>query len=517
MLGGAAVIVSAGVLAAGCFSSSKFSSTPAPALPDSLIERRDLTVVPMTALNSPADDFALTMPLDTTIVLFTSARAGSSGKHSIYQSKSSGSTWTVPVLAVLVNNEQSNGMPSITPGGESMVFTGCDFGLGDCDIYRVDVGPRGSIPEPLIPWSIPTNQGIGVNGLYWDSQASISSDGSVLYFSSDRPGGIGGKDIWRCRRKRDGTWEEPVNAGPRVNTPFDEVTPWFSPDGKTLIFSSDGQPGLGGFDIFSVTEVMGVEMVSNLGTPINSSADEIAFSFSADGRHSFFASNRSGGAGGYDIYTVTPSPVDIDPLEIVSGVVRGIKGKPVFARIEVVDLTSSLSLGTFSTDPYTGRYAVVLPRGYNYALTAQAPGYLFSSEQVLVPADLEHDASRVRDFTLQPINGSVRLLLFFKDNDRNLERESMNDLDHLAIFLLANPTLTIEIAGHTDNQGDAAANIALSTERAQAVKSYLVGNRVDADRIRVKGYGSSQPISSNDTEEGRALNRRVEMRVIGKE
>ena len=177
-------------------------------------------------------------------------------------------------------------------------------------------------------------------------------------------------------------------------------------------------------------------------------------------------------------------------------------------------LTSSLSLGTFSTDPYSGRYAVVLPRGYNYALTAQAPGYLFNSEQVLVPADLERDVSRTIDFTLQPINGSIRLLVFFKDNDRNFERESMNDLDRLAIFLLANPTLSVEIAGHTDNAGDAAANIVLSTERAQAVKSYLVGNRVDADRIRIKGYGSSQPIASNDTEEGRALNRRVEMRVI---
>ncbi len=156
----------------------------------------------------------------------------------------------------------------------------------------------------------------------------------------------------------------------------------------------------------------------------------------------------------------------------------------------------------------------MLPRGYNYAITAQAPGYLFNSQQLFVAKSLERDSAQRIDFALQPIKGNIRLLVFFKANESNLQKESTVDLDRLVAFMRANPTINIEIAGHTDNSGDEKAALTLSTERAQAVKSYLVGNRIQTDRVKVTGYGSKQPLASNTTDEGRAMNRRVEMRVL---
>jgi outer membrane protein OmpA-like peptidoglycan-associated protein len=480
---------------------------------ESVPERKDISVKPMTVLNSVADDLGLTMPLDTTMVLLTSARKEAQGRHSIFYSRLTGADWNQPKLAVEVNNEHSNGMPVITPDGNVLYFTGCDYGLGDCDLYRVDVGPQGAVPEETIPWSIPSNLGLPVNGSFWESQCCVSADGGFLYFSSDRPGGLGGKDIWISRRSPDGSWERPFNAGERINTAFDEITPWASPDGQTLIFSSNGHPGLGGFDIFSATISPGGTSVENLGTPINSTSDDISFSMSADGKRAFMASNRGGGVGGYDLYRISSVPFSIDPLMVVRGRVTA-NGTPQIATVEVTDLTTEQHLGAFLTNRDSGSFAIVLPRGFNYALTAQAPGFLFNSKQLVVPIDLEQDAEQTINFELQPISGQIRLLVFFDENDINLRRESGADLDRLVAFLTINSDIRIEVAGHTDNTGDAEANRAISEQRAQAVKSYLVGNRIDADRIKVSGYGSSQPIADNNSEEGRAMNRRVEVRII---
>jgi len=510
----AALLLFGALLSAGCGSSTTTVTSPL-LLEGKEIERTAMTLTPLDALNSAADDFGATMPIDSNVILFSSGRQGATGPHSIFISRRLGGAWSAPELAVELNTPQSNGTPSITPGGESIYFAGHEYGFGDADIYRADVGPRGSLPSGMIPWSIPMNLGLRVNGIGWESQPCIAADGSVLYFSSDRPGGFGNRDIWLCKRRDDGTWDYPVNAGEAINTPFDEVSPWLSPDGQTLFFSTNGRPGLGSFDVFSATMISGVTAVAHLGTPINSAGDDICFSLSSNGKHAFMASNRAGGKGGLDLYEVSPVPVVIDPLMVVRGSVQGADGKPLVATLQVTDLTSNEPMGTFISDPESGLYTVMLLRGYNYALTAQAPGFLFNSRQVLVPRDLERDSEERVDFTLQPINGTIRLLVFFKPNESNLQRESTSDLDRTVAFLRAHPELKVEIAGHSDNSGDATAALELSRLRAQAVKSYLVGNRIQGDRITVKGYGSTQPIANSDSDEGRAMNRRVEMRVTG--
>ncbi|MBC8144547.1 MAG: PD40 domain-containing protein [bacterium] len=186
----AALAVTA-LLLAGCGGGRSTTAAGPVALPEELIvTRADIRVLPLTGINSERDEFALSMPLDTTFAYFTSSRSGATGPHSIFASQSLAGSWTLPVLAVELNNERSNGMPSVSPGGDMMYFTGCDYGLGDCDLYVVQSGPRGALPMSVTPWMNPHNVGLPVNSAYWDSQVCLSSDGGAMYFASDRPCGL---------------------------------------------------------------------------------------------------------------------------------------------------------------------------------------------------------------------------------------------------------------------------------------------------------------------------------------
>ncbi len=473
----------------------------------------------MTELNSLGDDFGGTLGMGGALIFFTSNRTGAAGVHSIYWSRRNGSAWSAPAMAPTINTPESNGMPAISPGGQVLYFAGCDFGFGDCDIYRVTSSLRGSVAEETTPWSIPRNLGSTINGLYWDSQPSISSDGSVLAFASNRPGGYGGRDIWLSLRDQQGGWGVPINAGEIVNTPFDEVTPWIAPDCRTLYFSSNGHPGIDGFDVYAVglDPSAGLEVVTsaeNLGRPINSKGHDIAFSLSPDGSSALFSSNRSGGLGGYDLYSVSETPFDVAPLALVEGSVIDMEGRGLIADVEVVDIANGNVVGRFQTEPESGKYRLVLRRGIRYAITAEAPGYLYSTRLLTVPGTISSNVDYRVAHRLQQMDGFIQLLVFFRTGSSILELESSVDLDRAARFLQNNETLRVEIGGHTDNVGDSTENMELSLERARAVKAYLVGNRIASDRIEVKGYGSTKPIGPNNTEEGRGRNRRVEMRVV---
>lgn len=476
---------------------------------------RDSRLIPMAALNSAADDFGPTMPLDTTLLFFTSSRDDASGRQRILFSRMQRGGWSTPQPAVEINNSYSNGVPSITPGATMLYFAGDEYGFGDCDLYSVQVGPRGDVPADAIPWSVPSNLGMHINSVYWDSEPCIAADGTILYFSSNRPGGFGGRDIWYCRRKRDGTWEAPANAGERINSEYDEITPWLTPDGSELFFSSNGYDGFGGFDIFSARTEGGLTQVEHLDEPINSSADDICFSISANGSRAFVASDRPGGMGGFDLYEVTPVPAAMDPVLFVHGTVRDTAGHPLEATIEVSNLTADEVVGIVPTDAETGAYGLTLPRGGNYAITAVAPGHFFNTRQVIARADLEANAERTVDIRLESLAGGVlRPLVFFSRDGTNLLRESINDLERTARFLRANPDISMEVGGHVDKTGDPALAMPLSRGRARAVKSFLVANRIEATRLIVVGYGTERPIVDGSARDAGAVDSRVELRII---
>ncbi len=458
-------------------------------------------------LNSYADDFAPVMMGNGKVMYFTSGR---SGAQDIFSAVSQGGSWSEPLaLGSGVNTGDPEGGVSITPDGHWMVFAGCDRddSYGDCDLYMAEyLGGA---------WRNITNLGAVVNSESWDSQPSISPDGLTIYFASNRPGGQGGTDIWMTTRNFGGEWQEPKNMGFAVNTIGNEASPYISIDNKTFFFSSDYHPGIGGMDMYVAKRSGNTwSTPENAGTPLNSEKDDYFYSLQWGSDNIFFASDRDGGQGGMDIYVGVPNPFQPSAVTAVNGkVTDATSGTPLGAVITVSDIVTNEPIASFYSDDMDGSYTVVLQPGKSYAVTAQAPGYLFYSDRVDVPVDAPNNTLR-KDIKMS--KELTRLLVYFDFDKAVLQRESNVDLDNAAKWLKANPDLRVELSGHTDNVGTQEYNLKLSSDRASAVKEYLVRKGVDGTRIVAKGYGMEQPVANNDTEEGRARNRRVEFRVIAK-
>lgn len=427
----------------------------------------------------------------------------------------------IPTVSTAEYNE---GAGTLTPDGRFIIFTKCALedgsyggtlkGLGSCDLFISQrIGDR---------WSPASNLGTPVNSAQWESQPSMASDGRTLYFVRGRrtANGIADTDIYMSRMGDDGTWSKPEKLGPNVNTPMLEESVQIHPDGRTLYFSSNGHPGFGGLDIFvsRMQDDGAWGKALNLGYPINSGADENSLLVSADGRVAYFASDRPGGFGDLDLYgfelyaEARPQPVTY----IRGHVTDKTNGKPVEADVELFDLsTDKLATAAYS-DPKTGEFLVCLPSGRSYALNAGAEGYLFFSENYDVAAGTAKEPVML-EVPLSPLtSGSVIALrnIFFNTASYDLLPASNTELDKLVKLLKANPTLRIELGGHTDNVGNDATNQKLSEQRANAVRDFVVKQGIDGARITAQGYGETKPVAANDTEEGRAQNRRTEVRVL---
>ncbi len=458
-----------------------------------------------SAINSSADDFAPMILGNGRYLYFTSDRKGD---HDIYSTRATAGGWS-DVLAAgdVLNTGNPEGGTAITPDGHWMFFTGCDRsdGFGDCDLYVAEYGGG--------TWRNVQNLGNMVNSDRWESHPAISADGLTLYFASDRPGGQGGTDIWMTKRTIGGLWSAPVNLGPVINTAGNEAAPYIAPDGRTLYFSSDTHPGMGGMDMY-VSKWNGSSWgePENLGTPLNSEFDDYFCTLQLGTDNIYFSSNRSGGYGGLDLYVGVPNPFPPNPVTTVVGTVTDSKTKaPVGAKLTVTDLRTREVVATFQSDDMDGDYVAVLQAGRNYAITAEAPGYLFYSDRFDVPRDAPNNTVR-KDIALQ--QEAVRLLVFFDFDKSDLKDESRVDLDRAVALMSHNPNMRVEVAGHTDNVGARDYNLKLSQDRANAVKQYIVSHGIDSSRITARGYGMEAPITNNDTEETRGQNRRVEFRVI---
>jgi outer membrane protein OmpA-like peptidoglycan-associated protein len=424
-----------------------------------------------------------------------------------------------------VSNPQYNeGAGTLSPDGRFIIFTKCALedgsyggamkGLGSCDLFISQrVGDR---------WSPAVNLGTPVNSAHWESQPSLASDGRTLYFVRGRRtgNGVSDMDIYTSRMGDDGAWSKPEKLGPNVNTPWQEESVQIHPDGRTLYFSSNGHPGFGGLDIYvSRLQDDGTwGKAFNLGHPINTAADENSLLVSASGQIAYFASDRPGGFGDLDLYSfelyAEARPL---PVSYIRGHVSDkTNGKPVEADVELIDLgTGKLATAAYS-DPKTGEFLVCLPSGRSYALNASAEGYLFFSENYDVAAGTPKEPVTL-EVPLSPISsGSVITLrnIFFNTASYELLPASNAELEKLVRLLKANPALRIELGGHTDNVGNDAANQKLSEQRANAVRDHVVRQGIDGARITAKGYGETTPVATNDTEEGRAQNRRTEVRVL---
>ncbi|MCX7744160.1 MAG: OmpA family protein [Flavobacteriales bacterium] len=477
-------------------------------------------------INSASSEYHPSMPADGSFIIYT-VREKSESAHcrsmdgtfeDFYISYRSDNGWTLRKnLGPPVNTDCNEGAANVSPDGRFMFFAANNRKMRDesMDIYLVE--KKGN------EWSAPVNLESPINTDAFESQPSFSSDGKTLYFVSNRPGGLGGNDIWYSIRQSDGTWSNPVNLGAPVNTVGNEISPFIHPDGSTLYFCSDGHEGMGGYDFFvarkdPASNVFGEPI--NLGYPINTVADERSLIISADGTRGYFASNQLGGLGQYDLYMFEiPQTVRPKPVTYLKGKVLDRKTRvPLQAQFQLIDIQTGNVIVESSSDPINGEFLVSIPPDKRYALNVNKQGYLFFSESYDVKAN---DSLRpfLIDIPLQPIEvgGAVVLKnVYFNTDKYDLLNESKAELNKLAELLKANPSMKIEIGGHTDNVGNKTYNQKLSENRAKAVYDYLIFQGIAAARLSYKGYGDTMPIADNATEQGRALNRRTEFKVTAK-
>ena len=438
-------------------------------------------------------------------------------EEEFYLAHRSDSLWKMALnLGPPINTHGNEGALNISPDGKYLFFAACnrDDGYGSCDIYWAK--RTGS------NWTPPENLGDVVNSPQWDSQPSFSSDGKTLYFASKRPGGKGSSDIWQSQLNGDGQWSPPVNLGDSVNTRAEEMAPFIHPDDQTLYYSSKGQMGLGGFDLFFARKNTLGEWSRpvNLGYPINTHADEITLVVNAVGNLAYISSDKFGGKGRQDIYKF-PLYKEARPMltNYFKGIVYDIEsGKKLAARFELIDLVSAKTCAEAWSDKETGAFLLVLPSEKNYALNVSKEGYLFYSDNFFLTGINSQAKPFLKNIPLKPIKiGEVVILknIFFDTDKYILKAESYAELQKLLSLLQKNPKLKIEINGHTDNIGSAEHNLELSKNRANAVYEFLIQYDIDKTRLSYSGFGYTRPIDVNTTESGRANNRRTEFKVIG--
>ncbi len=479
------------------------------------------------SINTELDEYWPTLSVDELTIVFTrllpryepnpSVPVSLKTHHEdLYFSYKINNNWAkAKNMGKLINSGGNEGTQSLSVDGKYYFYTACNRNdsYGGCDIYYVEKKEN--------TWSKPVNVGKPVNSRYKETQPAISSDGQTLFFVSNRPGGKGKLDIWKCSMSEEGYWQEPINLGDSINTTEDDGSPYLHPDGETLYFSSKGHLGMGNADVF-IAKMKNNSFckIKNLGYPINTFNDEQGLYISSGGTKAFFSSNREENKGKdiymFDIY----KDIQPNPVTYVKGYIAdAISKKRLLARIELIELESRETKAAIVSDQYNGTYLVCLPTGNNYALNVSKRGYLFHSENFSLKDSNNYIDPFLLNVELQPIMiGSKGILknIFFEIDSYELKKESYIELDKLIMFLKNNPQVEIEVSGHTDSTGEEAYNQELSEKRAKSVYDYLANNQISTLKITFKGYGSSQPIDDNKTKEGRAKNRRTEFKITRK-
>jgi outer membrane protein OmpA-like peptidoglycan-associated protein/tetratricopeptide (TPR) repeat protein len=463
------------------------------------------------SINSTYAEYYPSFTIDDSTFVFT--RRGEGIREDFFQSTLTKNGYTkAKLIDGSINNEPSKGAIDISQDGEWLIFAG-NFpgkGDGDFDLFISYNTPTG--------WSEPMNMGYSINTEFWESSPSLSPDKNALYFSSNRPGGYGGKDLYVSYRKPNGSWTPAENMGPDINTAGDELAPCIHADNQSLYYTSSGLPGYGGTDIYVTRKVNGKWGVpENLGYPINTVENEGSLFVASDGYTAYYASDRADTRGELDLYKFQ-LPQEYRPaktLYVKGYVTDAVTKKYIPCSVELTDDSTQQAVTKLQTDE-TGFYFVTLPEGKNYTFTINRKGYLFYSD-VFPLKGKPADSTYVKDIELQPItvNSTVALKnIQFEYKSFQLQPVSLTELDKLVQLMADNPTAAVQISGYTDNIGNDADNIILSTNRAKAVADYLINKGIDAKRLTWKGYGAAKPIADNTTEEGRAKNRRTEFTIV---
>jgi len=468
-------------------------------------------------------EYMPTLTVDEKQIIFTRLLSCEScpGKkqEDIYTSYFNNGKWTLakPISDSINTPTYNEGAQTISSDGKYLFFTACNRpdGRGSCDIYVSTWNG--------FNWTKPRNLR-EINSPYWDSQPCLAADGKTLYFVSNRNLSSDKTrqqmDIFVTYLREDSTWSTPVPLPAPINTPDgNEMSPFIHPDNTTLYFSSNAHLSMGGFDIFFSKKINDStwNIPVNLGYPINTYKDESFLYVSGNGEKAYFSRGNLKDSI-FDIYyfdlyrEAQPNPTTYFKGQIIDAKTK----KPIQAFFELFSLDNNkLMASTFSD--LQGEFLLPLPTGKQYALNVTAPNYLFYSEHFDLQGNNSVDSPFIKTVELQPIEKNTSFVLnnvFFDVDKYELKPQSYAELNKLVDFLKKNPTLKIEIQGHTDNTGTHEHNMKLSENRAKAVYDYLLSKGIHANRMSYKGYGETMPIDTNSTAEGRAKNRRTEIKIL---
>lgn len=531
-------------------------------------------------INSEFEDYAPVLTENEEEIVFTTRRREDNLNQNVFDdnkpfediftSKKVNGAWTYAKnIGPVVNNPYHDSNVALSANGNTL-FLFKDEGGGDIFYCERQTGGEYGAPIPM--------PGI-INSSFEEKSVTISRDEKTLYFSSNRPGGFGGLDIYRATKDSKGEWTSVKNLGPNINTDLDDDGPYIDSDGVTLYFSSKGRKGMGGFDVFKSTVDPKTNEWSepvNLGYPINTPDDDIYIVFSKDGKRAYYSSVREDGMGYTDIYLITipegikntepgvaKKPVEepkdttaltatvvtptttlpdtstnqtttptvtkpkdpvvkktIQPLKYIVTVVDGTDKSPLDAKVRMVGAKDNVIVRSTQQSPGVYEFAITSSKPKDYRLSVDVGGYVFFNQNLKIEAATTEEKTLNKTIEMRKVAvGVVSILrnLYFDFDKATFRTESYTELNKLEAMLSQNPQMVIEIAGHTDAVGTKAYNMDLSLRRAQAVKNFLIKKRIDARRVKTKGYGKTRPLASNDDEEsGRELNRRVEFKILEK-
>jgi outer membrane protein OmpA-like peptidoglycan-associated protein len=506
-------------------------------------------------INSSYPDYSPLVTADGSMMIFTSRREGTTGDgRSLQDNQYFEDIWYSYYMDGKWEKAQNIGKPLNTKDNDATVGLSPD---GQKLFTYLGKSNGGDILESELngaEWEAPSDNSLKkyVNTDYHESAASFSFDGRAMYYATSKPeNSFGMHDLYISyyddEKER---WGEPTNLGSVINTEYDERSVFMAPDGRTIYFSSTGHETMGDFDIFMSTmdDEGNWSKPENMGYPINTPGDDRFFVSEASGKKGYYASDKTGGYGEHDIYIITflgpekPMIASIEDnligslanpikeaviqesvavktmrLTILKGTIKdALTNEPVAAEIEVVDNEKNQVISVIKSNSATGAYLVSLPSGKNYGIAVKSEGYLFHSENFNIPSTSNYQEI-TKDILLNKMVVGSKIVLeniFFDYAKATLRSESYPELDRLVELLNKFPTVRIEISGHTDNKGSLTTNKRLSKARAESVVNFLIKKGIPASRLEFEGYAYLQPISDNNTAEGRQKNRRVEFKVL---
>lgn len=459
-----------------------------------------------------------TLTADQQELIFTRRRGSrdEDDEDMVISYKNAQGGWLPPQsISPNINTLQNEGTCTISADGRKLIFTSCQNGYsGDCDLFEsIKTGSQ---------WSKPVNLGPNVNSGDWESQPTLSADGRTLYFVSDRRGGFGRNDIWYATLGPNGKWTKARNLGDRVNTQYDERSPFIHVNGRTLYFATNGLVGFGGYDIFYAEKTDNTWSAPvNMGSPINDHEDQYSLFITADGQKGYY-SHEENLPNGQEKSVIVEIQIPENQIiryksNYIKGIVTDSKTKEkLIAQIELFDINKNEIVSFVESDSISGQYLMVLTQGSEYALYVNKRGYLFKSLNFNY-SEVDHFEPLVIDIALdRAIKGGAAILknIFFDVDKYELKEKSFTELERILRFLAENPQISIEIGGHTDNTGNAAYNQQLSEKRARSVYNYLITKGISPKRLSARGWGPIKPVASNDTDSGRQLNRRIEFTIL---